>query len=51
MQVTETVSDGLKREYKVVIPAGDMAEKFDARLAELQRTMRVPCEIASFCSF
>jgi len=41
MQVTETVSDGLKREYKVVIPAGDMAEKFDARLAELQRTIKL----------
>ncbi len=41
MQVTETVSDGLKREYKVVIPAGDMAEKIDARLAELQQTIKL----------
>ena len=41
MQVTETVSDGLKREYKVVIPAGEMAEKIDARLAELQQTIKL----------
>ena len=41
MQVTETVSDGLKREYKVVIPADDMAQRIDARFDELQRTIKL----------
>ena len=41
MQVTETATDGLKREYKVVITAEDMATRIDARLAELQRTIKL----------
>ena len=27
MQVTETLSEGLKREFKVVLPADDLAER------------------------
>ncbi len=27
MQVTETLSDGLKREYRVVVPANDLDSK------------------------
>ena len=32
MQVTETINDGLKREFKVVVPAADLASKADERL-------------------
>ena len=41
MQVTETVSDGLKREFKVVVPATDLASKADARLGELKDQVRI----------
>jgi len=41
MQVTETVSDGLKREFKVVVPAGDLASKVDVRLEELKGQVRI----------
>src|SRR5205807_9119791 len=36
MQVTETVSDGLKREFKVSVPAADLEAKLADRLAELK---------------
>ena len=36
MQVTETVNDGLKREFKVVVSASDLANKVDERLVELK---------------
>ena len=36
MQVTETLAEGLGREYKVVIGASDIAEKVDARLEKLK---------------
>jgi trigger factor len=42
MQITETSADGLKREYKVVVAASDIAEKVDARLSELGRSVRLP---------
>ena len=41
MQVTETASNGLKREYKVVITADDMATRIDARLNELKKTIQL----------
>jgi trigger factor len=41
MQVTETVSDGLKREFKVVVPATDLASKVDARLDQLKTQVRI----------
>ena len=41
MQVTETVSDGLKREFKVVVPANDLASKVDERLVELKDRVRI----------
>src|ERR1700759_5775094 len=41
MQVTETVSDGLKREFKVVVPAGDLATKADARIDQLKGQVRL----------
>jgi trigger factor len=42
MQVTETQSDGLKHEYKVVIAASDIAEKMAHRLEEIGQKVRLP---------
>jgi trigger factor len=42
MQVTETLSDGLKRGFTVVVPAADIESKRAKRLAELGRTVRLP---------
>src|SRR5690606_16032923 len=36
MQVTETLSDGLKRQLKVVVGAGEIGARFDARLDEIK---------------
>ncbi len=41
MQVTETVSEGLKREFKVVVPAADLATKVDERLDEMKDRVRI----------
>ena len=41
MQVTETSSQGLKREYKVVLPAGDLASRVDTQLNDLQGKARI----------
>ncbi len=42
MQVTETLSEGLKRAYTVVVPAADIATKRAARLANLGKTLNLP---------
>jgi trigger factor len=42
MQVTETLSEGLKHELKVVVAAADIATRVDGRLAEMGRTVRLP---------
>ncbi|MCR6631749.1 MAG: trigger factor [Magnetospirillum sp.] len=42
MQVTEINADGLKREFKVVIPAGQLEERTENRLAEIAREVRLP---------
>ncbi|MCR9062117.1 MAG: trigger factor family protein, partial [Rhodobacteraceae bacterium] len=36
MQVTETLSEGLKRELKIDIPAGDLATKLEDYMADLK---------------
>jgi trigger factor len=36
MQITETVSEGLRREYKVVIPAGDLDQRLTGRIEEMK---------------
>src|SRR5262245_62784463 len=36
MQVTETLSDGLKREFQVSVPAADLVGRVVGRLAELK---------------
>jgi trigger factor len=41
MQVTETLSEGLKREYKVVVPASELDAKVNARLDELKSRIRI----------
>jgi trigger factor len=41
MQVTETLSEGLKREYKVVVPAAELDAKVNARLDELKARVRI----------
>lgn len=42
MQVTETNAEGLRREFRIVIPAGDFQAKFERRLQEVGRTVRLP---------
>jgi trigger factor len=41
MQVTETLSQGLKREYKVVLPAIDLAARLEDQLVELKAKARI----------
>ncbi|MFN3656434.1 MAG: trigger factor [Pseudolabrys sp.] len=41
MQVTETLSEGLKREYKVVVPAAELDAKVNARLDELKDRVQI----------
>jgi trigger factor len=42
MQVTETLSEGLKRAYTVVVPAADIESRRTARLTDLGKTLRLP---------
>jgi trigger factor len=41
MQVTETNAEGLKREFRVVVPAGELEEKVASRLGEIGRTIQL----------
>lgn len=41
MQVTETLADGLKREYRVIVPATDLETKVAARLDDLKGRVRI----------
>ena len=42
MQVTELSNEGLKRQFKIVVPAGELSAKVDERLAELAQTAAMP---------
>jgi trigger factor len=42
MQVTETNAEGLKREFLVVVSAGELEEKVTSRLGEIGRTIVLP---------
>ena len=42
MQVTETLSEGLKRGFAVTLPASDIEDKRTARLTEIGKTVRLP---------
>jgi trigger factor len=41
MQVTETLSEGLKREFKVVVPAAELDAKVNVRLDDLKDRVRI----------
>jgi trigger factor len=41
MQVTETLSEGLKREFKVVVPAAELDAKVNTRLDEMKDRVRI----------
>jgi trigger factor len=41
MQVTETSSEGLKHEFRVVVPASDLEAKLNDRLAQLKDRVRL----------
>ncbi len=41
MQVTETLSEGLKREFKVVVPAAELDAKVNVRLDEIKGRVRI----------
>jgi len=42
MQVTETLSEGLKREFTVVVPAADLETKVSGKLKDLAGRVRLP---------
>lgn len=42
MNVTELKSEGLKKEYKVVVPAKDMESKVDAKLKQVSKNVKLP---------
>src|SRR5215472_6349402 len=41
MQVTETLSEGLKHEFQISVPASDLDAKADARLIDLKDKVRL----------
>ncbi|WP_439575515.1 trigger factor [Phreatobacter sp.] len=41
MQVTATVSEGLKREFRVVVPVSDLAARAEARLDDLKGRVQI----------
>lgn len=42
MQVTETLAEGLKRQYKIAVPADYLETQVNAKLAELAKKVSVP---------
>lgn len=42
MQVTEVSAEGLMRQYKVVVPAGEMEDRVNSRLKRLAQTIKMP---------
>src|SRR6516225_9887168 len=42
MQVTQTSADGLKREFRIVVPHDEVESQISSRLDELGRTIRLP---------
>src|SRR5919109_2835316 len=42
MQITETVSEGLKREFQVTVPAADLETRMAGRLNELKDLVKLP---------
>jgi trigger factor len=42
MEIIETNTDGLKREFKIVVPAKEVQDRIEGRLTELGRRIRLP---------
>ena len=42
MQITETLADGLKHDFRVIVPAEDLRAEVDRKLAEYGAGMRLP---------
>src|SRR4051812_43254151 len=42
MNVTETSAEGLKRQFKITVPAGELEEQISRRLGELGQSIRIP---------
>ncbi|HLY44660.1 MAG TPA: trigger factor [Stellaceae bacterium] len=42
MNVTETSVDGLKREFKIIVPASDVEDQVTRRLGEIGQAVRIP---------
>jgi trigger factor len=42
MQITETSTEGLKREFKIVVAAGDIEQRLQDRLVEIGKTVKLP---------
>src|SRR5260221_5622366 len=42
MNVTETSAEGLKREFKITVPAGELEDRISRRLGEIGQAVRIP---------
>src|SRR6202044_3132878 len=42
MQIIETSTEGLKREFKIVVAAEEIEARLQARLAEIGKTVKLP---------
>jgi trigger factor len=42
MQVTETNNQGLRRDYKVVVPASQLQTEIASELAEMGKSAKIP---------
>jgi trigger factor len=42
MEITETSADGLKREFKIAVPAAEIEKNVSGRLKELAQTINIP---------
>ncbi len=42
MEVTELKNEGLERQYKVVVPVGELEARLNARLGEMAKNARIP---------
>ncbi len=42
MQVTEISAEGLKREFKIVVPAADIGSRMDAKVEEIKGQIKLP---------
>ncbi|MFN7038002.1 MAG: trigger factor [Alphaproteobacteria bacterium] len=42
MKVTEVTNEGLRREYKIIVPAEEITKRYDSELDEISKTMKAP---------